>query len=459
MQWNIPRMSSETRIHISRLEIRHARNCHAPRHVTNTRQAGANGEDYPARAHKSQMITHLAGRTSSAWHSPAKRPERGWPSRRSTSRTATGASWGRRGGWLASSFPRDGVAATLAMTCQGSQSPGVSRAPNDRKTAHAGTGRNLPGNTVYYHRRTALRVRPGARPTTPATLHCDAREWTRYLSSVYRGKREGARCFLSDTHCAGSSCAGAAAVTCGATFPFVAVVASTVVHRRPAARMFSRGRWTASQRPSGTFRRGRGDADARRTKGGKGESRDGHPRSRAFERPRASDVRINNRYVPYYATSRRTRAHRWTPSAPAAGRRRTDVATDDAPHQAPPSPPSADAARRRRARLTHTFLSPSFGDVSADAWWLRVRLSIRVRLLCTHVDTAVKLHRGRTRKEQRERWGRRWIFWKGTHGRAIEGRDLGEEREDWHRASADFQPHYFRGAITPLSSTSSSSSM
>lgn len=96
--------------------------------------------------------------------------------------------------------------------------------------------------------------------------HCDARELTYYLSSVYGGKREGARCFLSNTHCAGSSCAGVAAVTCGATFPFVAVVASTVVHRRPAARMFSRGRWTASQRPSGTFAKPR---DGRCTTKGK----------------------------------------------------------------------------------------------------------------------------------------------------------------------------------------------
>lgn len=135
----------------------------------------------------------------------------------------------------------------------------VSRGRGHQTTVkrHTREREEFPENTVYYHRRTALRVRPGARPTTPATLHCDARELTYYLSSVYRGKREGARCFLSDTHCAGSSCAGAAAVTCGATFPFVAVVASTVVHRRPAARMFSRGRWTASQRPSGTFRRSR----------------------------------------------------------------------------------------------------------------------------------------------------------------------------------------------------------
>lgn len=150
------------------------------------------------------------------------------------------------------------------MTCQGSQSPevaGTKRHTRDRKERDF--RKEFPENTVYYHRYTALRVRSEARPTTPATLHCDARELTYYLSSVYRGKREGARCFLSNTHCAGSSCAGSAAVTCGATFPFVAVVASTVVHRRPAARMFSRGRWTASQRPSSTFRRSRETDGAR----------------------------------------------------------------------------------------------------------------------------------------------------------------------------------------------------
>lgn len=79
--------------------------------------------------------------------------------------------------------------------------------------------------------------------------HCEThRELTYTIYRAYTaGKRERARCFLlnKNTHCTVSSCAGVAAVTCGATFPFVAVVASTVVHRRPAAHMFSREQWTA----------------------------------------------------------------------------------------------------------------------------------------------------------------------------------------------------------------------
>ncbi|KYN09684.1 hypothetical protein ALC57_18205 [Trachymyrmex cornetzi] len=108
---------------------------------------------------------------------------------------------------------------------------------------------------------------------------------------------------LANTHYAESAeygrCAdAAAAVTCDATTSFpVAVVASTVVHRRPVARMSYRGRSAAPQRPSGTFTfearaPAHGVLDARKTKKKRIESlhQQFGTRVHAFKRPRASAV-------------------------------------------------------------------------------------------------------------------------------------------------------------------------
>lgn len=125
---------------------------------------------------------------------------------------------------------------------------------------------------------------------------------------------------FSRTHCAA---AAAAAVTCGATTSFP--VASTVVHRRPAARMSYRGRSAAPQRPSGTF------TFERRARARRRDRVPAHSRSRV-ERPRASAVHRHERRTP--REKLRPRANQ--PSAPADARRHTDVATGDAR-----SPPTA----------------------------------------------------------------------------------------------------------------------
>lgn len=110
------------------------------------------------------------------------------------------------------------------------------------------------------------------------------------------GRARALLSLVANTHYAGRRCAdAAAAVTCDATTSFpVAVVASTVVHRRPAARMSYRGRSAAPQRPSGTFTfEARAPAhgvvvDARKKKPKTKKVSPPGTRVHAFKRPRAS---------------------------------------------------------------------------------------------------------------------------------------------------------------------------
>ena len=139
------------------------------------------------------------------------------------------------------------------------------------RTAHArGTeGNEIPAGIADTHRHTALRARWSTALSRPNDDNARRRR-----GALSRVRASLLSLQLANTHYAeyGKYADAAAAVTCDVTTSFpVAVVASTVVHRRPAARMSYRGRSAAPQRPSGTFTfearaPAHGVVDARKTK-------------------------------------------------------------------------------------------------------------------------------------------------------------------------------------------------
>lgn len=261
--------------------------------------------------------------------------------------------------WCRSGARNDDVVPGFAVSSAGTG--------NHRERPHARTKKK--GNEIRRGSRTrTVYVSPShCAPRAMEHLSAERRQRPRRRGALSRVRGDETRALLSlvaNTHYAGRCADAAAAVTCDATTSFpVAVVASTVVHRRPAARMSYRGRSAAPQRPSGTFTLSR---HARRrtawwTREEKKKDQQSltsrHSRSRVQASTRE---RRFERPVRPLRTGRQLQSRTYQPSAPTDARRHTDVATGDA--RSPPSRalPTERCAPHQAARASLRRAAPHY---------------------------------------------------------------------------------------------------